>query len=53
MGFLAAIPYLAMAIVVQCGGQLADWLRSRWRVETTTVRQLFTNTNNNTLVNKL
>ncbi|KAK4008499.1 hypothetical protein OUZ56_013635 [Daphnia magna] len=41
-GFLAAIPYLAMAIVVQCGGQLADWLRSRWRVETTKVRKIFT-----------
>ena len=36
-GFLAAIPYLAMAIVVQCGGQLADWLRSRWKVGTTKV----------------
>ena len=36
-GFLSAIPYLAMAIVVQCGGQLADWLRSRWSVQTTKV----------------
>ncbi|XP_046451668.1 sialin-like isoform X1 [Daphnia pulex] len=41
-GFLAAIPYLAMAIIVQTGGQLADWLRSRWRVETTKVRKIFT-----------
>lgn len=41
-GFLAAIPYLAMAIIVQCGGQLADWLRSRWRVETTKVSKEFT-----------
>ncbi|KZS04048.1 putative Vesicular glutamate transporter 2 [Daphnia magna] len=40
-GFLAAIPYLAMAMVVQCGGQLADWVRSRWRVETK-VRKIFT-----------
>lgn len=39
-GFLAAIPYLAMAIIVQCGGQLADWLRSRWRIETTKVTDL-------------
>lgn len=41
-GFLSAIPYLAMAIVVQCGGQLADWLRSRWNVQTTKVRKIFT-----------
>nr|CAG4638404.1 EOG090X04X8 [Cyclestheria hislopi] len=41
-GFLAAIPYLAMAIVVQCGGQLADLLRSKWKTSTTLVRKLFT-----------
>lgn len=40
-GFLAAIPYLAMSVVVQCGGQLADWLRAKWRVETTTVLLAF------------
>jgi len=36
-GFLAAIPYLAMSIIVQCGGQLADLLRSKWAIETTKV----------------
>lgn len=36
-GFLAAIPYLVMSIIVQFGGQIADWLRSRWQVETTKV----------------
>jgi len=41
-GFLAAIPYLAMSIIVQCGGQLADLLRTKWNVETTKVRKIFT-----------
>jgi len=41
-GFLAAIPYLAMSIIVQCGGQLADLLRTKWGIETTKVRKLFT-----------
>ncbi|XP_065056227.1 vesicular glutamate transporter 2.1-like isoform X2 [Rhopilema esculentum] len=41
-GFLAALPYLIMTLVVQTGGQLADFLRSSGRMSTTTVRKLFT-----------
>ena len=37
MGLLAAVPYLFMAIVVQCQGQLADLLRTRFKIKTTTV----------------
>jgi ABC-type Mn2+/Zn2+ transport system permease subunit len=37
MGLLAAVPYLFMAIVVQCQGLLADLLRTRFKVKTTTV----------------
>eukprot|EP00795_Rhopilema_esculentum_P016422 gene16422-7830_t len=41
-GFLSALPYLIMTIVIQIGGQLADFLRSSERMSTTTVRKLFT-----------
>eukprot|EP00795_Rhopilema_esculentum_P016420 gene16420-7827_t len=41
-GFLSALPYLIMTIVIQLGGQLADFLRSSGRMSTTTVRKLFT-----------
>ena len=37
MGLLAALPYLVMSIVVQSGGQLADLLRTRFKVSTTIV----------------
>jgi hypothetical protein len=37
MGLLAAVPYLFIAIVVQCQGLLADLLRTRFKVKTTTV----------------
>ncbi|XP_066917804.1 sialin-like [Clytia hemisphaerica] len=40
-GFLAALPYLAMVIVVQCAGRLADFLRSRNMMSTTAVRKMF------------
>ena len=36
-GFMAAIPYLAMAVAVQGGGLLADLLRTRFNVSTTWV----------------
>jgi len=41
-GFLSAIPYLAMSIVVLTSGQLADLLRSKWQISTTHVRKAFT-----------
>ncbi|XP_065056209.1 sialin-like isoform X2 [Rhopilema esculentum] len=41
-GFLSALPYLIMTIMIQMGGQLADFLRSSGRMSTTTVRKLFT-----------
>jgi len=37
MGLLAAVPYLVMALVVFSGGQLADLLRSRFKISTTIV----------------
>ena len=43
MGLLAAVPYLFMAIVVQCQGQLADLLRTRFKIKTTTVMFLLSN----------
>lgn len=42
MGILAALPYLAMACVVQFSGQLADILRTRFKISTTIVRKVFT-----------
>lgn len=41
-GFLAAVPYLVMAIVVQASGHLADYLQSRFNVSTEFVRKIFT-----------
>ena len=40
-GFLSAFPHLVMAIVVPFGGQLADFLRMRGVLTTTTVRKIF------------
>ncbi|XP_068081205.1 vesicular glutamate transporter 1 [Anabrus simplex] len=40
MGWLAALPYLVMGIVVQIGGFTADWLRSQGHLTTTQVRKL-------------
>jgi hypothetical protein len=34
---MSALPYLVMAIVLQFGGHLADWLRSRGILNTTQV----------------
>ncbi|KAL3886715.1 hypothetical protein ACJMK2_026693 [Sinanodonta woodiana] len=41
-GFLAALPYLVMAIVVMISGQIADSLRSKIKVSTERVRKIFT-----------
>ena len=41
-GFAAALPYLAMAIVVQVGGQVADYMRRRGITSTTSVRKICT-----------
>lgn len=41
-GFMSAVPYLAMAVVLQFSGRLADWLRARGILSTTQVRKLFT-----------
>jgi len=38
MGLLAALPYLVMAVVVQSAGQLADYLRTRFKISTTIVK---------------
>ncbi|KAK0182538.1 hypothetical protein PV327_000667 [Microctonus hyperodae] len=40
-GFLSAIPYLAMAIVLQLSGHLADHLRKKNILSTTHVRKIF------------
>ncbi|XP_040572757.1 sialin isoform X1 [Lepeophtheirus salmonis] len=41
-GFLAALPYLLMACIVQSAGVLADLARTKGRLSTTQVRKLFT-----------
>ncbi len=41
-GFLAACPYLLMALIVQSAGFLADMARAKGRLTTTQVRKLFT-----------
>ncbi|KAJ8316412.1 hypothetical protein KUTeg_006426 [Tegillarca granosa] len=41
-GFLAAVPYLIMGIVVMTSGHLADLLRERFKISTTLVRKAFT-----------
>ncbi|KAG7299633.1 hypothetical protein JYU34_016620 [Plutella xylostella] len=40
-GWLAAVPYLAMAIVLQVAGHLADWLLSNGKLSRTNIRKLF------------
>ncbi|KAL2725286.1 vesicular glutamate transporter 22 isoform X3 [Vespula squamosa] len=40
-GFMSALPYLAMTIVVQFSGQLADYLRTKELLTTTQVRKIF------------
>ena len=48
-GFLAALPYLLMACIVQSAGVLADLARTRGRLSTTQVKiislYIFTNEN--------
>ncbi|XP_052254003.1 sialin-like isoform X2 [Dreissena polymorpha] len=41
-GFLAALPYLIMAGVVQGSGHLGDFLRARRNVSTEAIRKIFT-----------
>ncbi|KAG7199642.1 hypothetical protein KM043_014236 [Ampulex compressa] len=41
-GYLSALPYLAMSIVIMASGQLADYLRSNRILTTTQVRKIFT-----------
>lgn len=41
-GFVAALPYLVMGIVVMSSGYLADCLRGRANISTTLVRKAFT-----------
>ena len=38
---MSALPYLAMVIVVQIGGRLADFIRAGGMMSTTAVRKLF------------
>uniref|UniRef100_A0A6Q2XZG8 Major facilitator superfamily (MFS) profile domain-containing protein n=1 Tax=Esox lucius TaxID=8010 RepID=A0A6Q2XZG8_ESOLU len=40
VGMVSALPHLVMTIIVPIGGQLADWLRSRNILSTTTVRKI-------------
>lgn len=40
VGALSALPHLVMTIIVPIGGQLADYLRSRNILTTTTVRKI-------------
>lgn len=41
-GFISALPYFFMAVVVMLGGQLADFIRSKGLLKTTSTRKLFT-----------
>ena len=41
-GFLAAFPYILMAVVVQVSGYLADTIRADGKLSTTSIRKLFT-----------
>ncbi|XP_014258795.1 sialin-like [Cimex lectularius] len=41
-GILAALPYLAMGIIVQTSGFMADWFRSTGNLTTMQVRKMFT-----------
>ncbi|KAH9629169.1 hypothetical protein HF086_014839 [Spodoptera exigua] len=40
-GWLSAVPYLAMAIVLQVAGHIADWLLRRGIMSRTNIRKLF------------
>ncbi|XP_078048351.1 major facilitator superfamily transporter 9 isoform X2 [Augochlora pura] len=40
-GYLSALPYLVMTLIVQISGHLADYLRARKMLTTTQVRKLF------------
>ncbi|KAM4036484.1 vesicular glutamate transporter 3 [Anomaloglossus baeobatrachus] len=40
VGLLSAVPHMVMTIIVPFGGQLADFLRSRQILSTTTVRKI-------------
>jgi len=40
-GVMSAVPYLFMAVVVQCAGRIADFLRQKSILSTTNVRKLF------------
>lgn len=40
VGILSALPHLVMTIIVPLGGQLADHLRSKNILSTTTVRKI-------------
>ncbi|XP_043943724.1 vesicular glutamate transporter 3 [Protopterus annectens] len=40
VGLLSAVPHMVMTIIVPIGGQLADFLRSRKIMSTTTVRKI-------------
>jgi len=40
-GFISALPYLVMVLVVQCGGRLADHIRAKDILSTTSVRKIF------------
>ncbi|NXN75436.1 VGLU2 protein, partial [Himantopus himantopus] len=40
VGILSAVPHLVMTIIVPIGGQIADFLRSRQILSTTTVRKI-------------
>lgn len=39
-GLLSALPYLAMTISIQVGGQLSDWIIKRDYMTLTTVRKM-------------
>lgn len=40
-GFMSALPYLAMAIMIQFSGHFADWFRKKGILTTTQVRRVF------------
>ncbi|CAH2075080.1 unnamed protein product, partial [Iphiclides podalirius] len=40
-GWLSAVPYLAMAVVLQFAGHLADWMLRRGTLSRTNIRKLF------------
>ena len=39
--FISSLPYVAMVIIVQCGGHFADFLRSKKVLSTTAARKIF------------